>query len=170
MLCREKGALVVATFKTTISHLVASLNRQLEKEVEEQLRHLRLPIEQVRVLEALCQISSPGGLTMSELAGYAVVDTSTFTKVVDRMVGENLVYRAPDPTDRRKVRVIATPDGEAVYAEMKPLLEAQEKKLQAAIADFSSEQVSAQVASVLHKLCNREGGQSSSSSEGSSLN
>ena len=74
------------------------------------------------------------------------------------------------PTDRRKVRVIATPDGEAVYAEMKPLLEAQEKKLQAAIADFSSEQVSAQVASVLHKLCNREGGQSSSSSEGSSLN
>jgi len=147
---------VTGTVKGRISHLVASLNRQLEKEVEEELRHLRLPIEQVRVLEALCQSSVPGGMTMSELASYAVVDTSTFTKVIDRMVSENLVYRAPDPTDRRKVRVIATPDGQAVYSEMKPHLEVQEERLHAAIADFSGEEVSDQITLLLEKLCSRE--------------
>ncbi len=143
-------------FKPKLSYLVASLNRQLEKEVEEKLRHLRLPIEQVRVLEALSQGSSPGGLTMSELANFAVVDASTFTKVIDRMVSENLVYRAPDPTDRRKVRVIATPDGLSVYEGLKPLLERQEESLQAAIANFSGEKDSDRFTALLKDLCSRD--------------
>lgn len=142
--------------KGKISHLVASLNRQLEREVEEKLGHLRLPIEQVRVLEALCQSSLPDGMTMSELAEYAVVDTSTFTKVIDRMVRDNLVYRAPDLNDRRKVRVISTPDGQAVYMEMRPLLEGHEEGLLAAIADFSGTEASDRIAVLLEQLCNRE--------------
>jgi DNA-binding MarR family transcriptional regulator len=57
-------------------------------------------VEQWRVLSA---VADEGGLPMTEIAEYALLPAPSLTKLVDRMVADNLVYRRPDPGDRRRV-------------------------------------------------------------------
>ncbi|MEQ5828901.1 MarR family transcriptional regulator [Sulfitobacter sp. NFXS29] len=153
--------------KTKISLLVASLNRQLEKEVEEKLRHMNLPIEQVRVLDALTGSADKTGMTMSELAQYAVVDASTFTKVIDRMVSDNLVYRAADSNDRRKIRILLTGRGAAVFSELRPLIDKQEVELRQIISEVSGDDALTDlVVAVLEQLGDRPQISGSSGSRG----
>ncbi len=57
-------------------------------------------VEQWRVLSA---VADGGGLPMTEIADYALMPAPSLTKLVDRMVADNLVYRRPDPGDRRRV-------------------------------------------------------------------
>ena len=77
-----------------LTYIVASVNRQLEEELQERLRPSGVPIEWLRILDALDRI---GACPMGELATYALVGPPTFTKIIDRMVSEFLVFRAPDP-------------------------------------------------------------------------
>jgi len=66
---------------------------------------------------ALAFLADGAGRTMTELADYALLPaptaTATATKLIDRLVADNLVYRHPDPTDRRRVLVHLTDRGEA---------------------------------------------------------
>jgi len=78
-----------------LAYIIASVNRQLEEELQERLR------------PAACRSSSSasrgarrrGPLPMGELAGRALVEPPTLTKIIDRMVSESLVFRTPDPSD-----------------------------------------------------------------------
>jgi len=60
---------------------------------------------------ALAFLADDTGRTMSELADYALLPAPTATKLIDRLVADNLVYRHPDPTDRRRVLVYLTDRG-----------------------------------------------------------
>lgn len=57
-------------------------------------------VEQWRVLSA---VADGGGHPMTEIADYALMPAPSLTKLVDRMVADNLVYRRADPGDRRRV-------------------------------------------------------------------
>ncbi len=62
------------------------------------------------------QLSEAGGrLRMSELAGRALLDKSSLTRVVDRMCAAGLVVREPDPEDGRGVVAVLTPEGRARF-------------------------------------------------------
>jgi DNA-binding MarR family transcriptional regulator len=52
---------------------------------------------------------------MSELAEFTMVPPPTLTRLIDRMVSDNLVYRKVDPRDRRRVLVRVAPRGEALH-------------------------------------------------------
>ena len=52
-----------------LAYIVASVNRQLEDELQERLRPEGVPIDQLRVLEAL---DRGGALPMGELAEHAL--------------------------------------------------------------------------------------------------
>lgn len=69
-------------------------------------------IEQWRVLTLL---ADEQGHTMTEVADYALLPAPTATKLVDRLVADNLVYRHPDPTDRRRVLVHASERGRELH-------------------------------------------------------
>ena len=60
------------------------------------------------------------GCTMNELAKYSAVDRTTLTREIDRLVALGLVSREPHASDRRRVRLLLTDHGEAVYAEGLP--------------------------------------------------
>jgi len=62
---------------------------------------------------ALAFLADGSGRTMTELADYALLPAPTATKLIDRLVADNLVYRHPDPTDRRRVLVYLTDRGTA---------------------------------------------------------
>jgi DNA-binding MarR family transcriptional regulator len=70
-------------------------------------------IEQWRVLALL---ADGRGHPMSEVAEFALLPAPTATKLADRMVADNLVYRRPDPTDRRRVLVYLTERGRESHA------------------------------------------------------
>lgn len=143
------------SLSSKISFLVSSLNRQLEKEIQDRTLTMKLPIEQVRVLEALSGSNPAEGLAMSSIAQLLAIDASTLTKVVDRMISGNLVYRAADPRDRRRVRVLLTQKGSVLFAELRPLLESQERELQNSVQGLLSDTRSTDLVEVLQHLCNR---------------
>lgn len=145
----------MSSLQSKIGYLVASLSHQLKKEIEESLKHLNLPVEQVRVLEALSGRDAREGLSMSDLSRLVFVDASTLTKLVDRMISDSLVYRVSDPNDRRRVKVLVTPKGMELFKQLKPVLEEQEAGLIdsiAAVTDTPKEGI----VSLLEHLCNRD--------------
>ena len=56
--------------------------------------------------------------TVGDLAEACASQQPTMTKLLDRMARDGLVARAPDPRDRRVVRVALTPDGATKAAEL----------------------------------------------------
>lgn len=110
-----------------LAYLIASVNRQLEEELAETLRTEGLPIEQFRILGAL---ASADARSMRELAGAVLIDPASLTKIIDRMVTDALVFRTPDPADRRKVLVCMAAKGRALHARLQVLHEDQQKRLE----------------------------------------
>src|SRR5262245_12260537 len=108
------------------AYLIASLSRQLEEQVKERIRPEGIPVEQFRVLALL---SESDGLSMRSLASQALVDPTTLTKMIDKMTTEALVYRAPDPEDRRKVMIYLAPGGKALYKRLSGILDDQQRTL-----------------------------------------
>lgn len=109
------------------AYLIASLSRQLDEEVREKIRPEGIPVEQFRVLALLAE--QEDGVSMRSLASQALVDPTTLTKMVDKMVMDTLVYRAPDPQDRRKVVIFLAPAGKALYRRLSGVLDNQQRIL-----------------------------------------
>lgn len=109
-----------------LAYIVASVNRQLEEELQERLRPEGVPIEHLRVLEVL---DRGGAIPMGELAVQALVEPPTLTKIIDRMVSDSLVFRAPDPNDRRRVLILLAPAGKVLCKRLKRVSREQEERL-----------------------------------------
>ncbi len=109
-----------------LAYIVASVNRQLEEELQERLRPAGVPIEHLRVLEVL---DRGGAVPMGELAVQALVEPPTLTKIIDRMVSDALVFRAPDPNDRRRVLILLAPAGKALCKRLRRVSREQEERL-----------------------------------------
>ena len=128
-----------------LSYLVASLHKQLEADLTERLRPGRVPVEHFRVLETL---DAREPRAMGEIAAAALIETPTLTKVIDKMTAEGLVYRAPDPEDRRRVLVLATSEGKALFKRLRGVTQAQERRL----ADRLESDKTAELKTLLREL------------------
>lgn len=112
--------------KDQLAYLIASVNHQLEEELTEKLRPEGVPVEQARVLGVL---ADGKGHPMSELAAQVLVEASTLTKMIDRMVAQSLVNRVPDPTDRRRILIFASRRGQALHRRIQGIATAQQKRI-----------------------------------------
>jgi DNA-binding MarR family transcriptional regulator len=121
-----------------LAHLIASINRQIEEELEGRLRPEGLSIEWFRVLRALLQND---GQAMGALAGEVLVDATTLTKMIDRMVTEALVYRAPDPSDRRRVLIFLARKGRLLADRLAPLVGEQQRQIFAHLKGEKAEEL-----------------------------
>ncbi len=130
-----------------LAYLIASISRQLDEELSEILKPQGIAIEQFRILTALSDMDRR---PMRDLAGVVLVDPASLTKIVDRMVAEALVFRAPAPDDRRKVLICLASKGKALYERLKILHDAQQHKL----VNRLSERKADQLADILRGLIN----------------
>jgi DNA-binding MarR family transcriptional regulator len=71
--------------------------------------------------KAMYLVLAAGRLRMSELAGRLGVSSSTATGVVDALVGQGMLARHEDPSDRRQVVVTATAEAEATLERFREL-------------------------------------------------
>lgn len=103
-----------------VMELISGINWQYRQAVDLRLKPKGLPIEQYRILESLLR---KDGQSMRELADEVFVDSASLTKIIDRMIGSADVYRAPEPTDRRKVLIFISEKGHKTLAELREALE-----------------------------------------------
>ena len=81
------------------------------------------------VWRVVAALSARPGQTVTALAAASLLQQPTMTKLLDRMVRDGLVARAPDARDRRVVRVSLTPEGAAKAAELAAAAERHEAEV-----------------------------------------
>lgn len=69
------------------------------------------------------------GRPMSEIASYVMLAPPTLTKLIDRMVADNIVYRRGDEQDRRRVLVFPSDRGVAKYMAIKSAVDSEQTEL-----------------------------------------
>jgi DNA-binding MarR family transcriptional regulator len=85
-----------------IAQLLSQAEWRVTRRLGAILRAEGSSVEQWRVLRLL---SDDVGHPMTDVAEYAMLPGPTVTRLVDRMVSDNLVYRRADDWDRRRVLV-----------------------------------------------------------------
>jgi len=72
---------------------------------------------ELQVYDVLLHVfdAGDGGIQMSDLAREIVLSKAGLTSLVDRLESRSLVRRAPDPADRRAVRIKLTEQGEEAF-------------------------------------------------------
>lgn len=90
----------------------------------------------------LLLLARGGGRSMGEIAEHAAIPNPTATRVVDRMVSQQLAYRRNDANDRRRVLVHLAAGGrqvvERVSQQLEELVESAFTQLSASEAEVTS--------------------------------
>ena len=86
---------------------------------------------------------------MLELARHLNLDKSSVTGLIDRAERRGLVQRMPSPEDRRVVRVVVTPLGRQITAEVEAQVEHEILDLVAGLGDMDRDQLVGIVARIL---------------------
>lgn len=77
-------------------------------------------VDEWRVLDL---IADGQARVMSAVSNATSIAPSALTKLIDRMVSNNLVYRRIDTTDRRRVNIRVTPRGASSHRMLSALLD-----------------------------------------------
>jgi DNA-binding MarR family transcriptional regulator len=143
----DRGA-VPATAMQRLAHLLSQAEYGVTRGLARVLEEGDCSVEQWRALELL---ADGVGHSMSEVAEFALLPAPTLTRLVDRMVADNLAYRTADPQDRRRVLVHITRRGRALQKRLAGRIESS----RAAILAEADPGDVAQLALLLTDLTNR---------------
>jgi len=124
-----------------IALLLEQAQRRVSRALDRALGEVGASAEQWRVLDRL---ADEEGRPIGELAQHLAMNPPTMTKLIDRMVAAGLVQRIVDAEDNRRVLVVITDAGLALYGKLST-------KASAFHADLS-ETLSAREAAQLSKL------------------
>jgi DNA-binding MarR family transcriptional regulator len=91
-----------------VARLLTLVERRMAARLATALNSAGCGIDEWRVMTLL---ADGRGHSMSEIADYALLPPPTLTKLIDRMVSANRVYRRADDADRRRVLVFLTQRG-----------------------------------------------------------
>jgi DNA-binding MarR family transcriptional regulator len=127
-----------------LSQAERGVTRQLARVLEEE----DCTVEQWRTLMLL---ADGGSHPMSEIAEFALLPPPTLTRLIDRMVADNLAYRKADPRDRRRVLVHITSRGRVLQRRLAGRIERNRATI---LADADADDV-AKLAALLTDLTHR---------------
>lgn len=92
---------------------LAHAAQEMEARVERVLDEAGLSLAKMKLLRHLYNAKEP--IALGALAEKNACVKSNVTQLMDRMEGEGLVKRVPDPADRRSVRAQITAEGRRKY-------------------------------------------------------
>ena len=115
-----------------LAHLLSHAERRLGLRMAAVLAEEDCTVEQWRVLSI---IADGKGHPMTEIADQALMPAPSLTKLVDRMVADNLVHRRPDRADRRRVLLHLTARGRTLHQRAAHRLLADQTRLLDVIGD-----------------------------------
>ncbi|MBL4837703.1 MAG: MarR family transcriptional regulator [Kordiimonadaceae bacterium] len=100
--------------------------RLLSSELANDIKPLGISVDMWITLNAL---EETPGLAMTKVADKLCLYLPTVTKLIDRMVSDNYVYRKPHQTDRRRVLIFPTDRGLTVLHEARAIAAKFEEKI-----------------------------------------
>jgi DNA-binding MarR family transcriptional regulator len=118
----------------------------LQREAGRLFRPFGISAAQFNLINLLA--ASPRGLRASELATSLVVDPSSATYLLDQLEDRAIAVRQRDPDDRRALRIVLTPSGKKLHAQ---LAAAYRTALTKIASSFSARELSS-LLSILEKL------------------
>ena len=98
---------------------------EMEAQLESALGRVGLSLAKFGVISRLVEAGE--SLSLGCLAERCSCVRSNMTQLIDRLEADRLVERVSDPTDRRTIRAVLTPEGRARYEEGVRLLEETEQ-------------------------------------------
>jgi DNA-binding MarR family transcriptional regulator len=104
--------------RTTLGFLLHEVARLLRKRFEQKARDCGLTRSQWQVLAYLAQNE---GINQTGLAELLEIEPITLVRIVDRLEGQGLIKRCPDPDDRRAWRLRLTRGAHPKVAELREL-------------------------------------------------
>lgn len=107
-------------------YLINRISARYNTDMGEMLRSRGLTTAQMR---ALAVLAVHPGLTVNELAVYAVMEQSTMSRTLDAMAEAGFVERRPRDTDGRVRECLLTEAGEGAFAEVWPLMRSAEMRM-----------------------------------------
>lgn len=122
-----------AAFSLDVHRLISELIRNYERCVQCCLTEYNVTVSQSYTLLTL---PSDGSMSMNELSQAMRLANSTMTRMVDHLVGKELVSRVADYEDRRIVRVGLTSRGKQVQYSLK---QSQQEFLQTALIEIQDD-------------------------------
>jgi MarR family transcriptional regulator, organic hydroperoxide resistance regulator len=128
-----------------LSHLLSQANRHMARRLAAE----GVPVDQWRAMKAL---SERQGMTMGAIAEELALNAPTATKLIDRMVQEALVYRAPDPADRRRILVFLSAKGSGLLDAQNRQVGAQETSVENAYGDEEARRLKTMLESFVRRL------------------
>ena len=121
-----------------LAYLLASANRRMHIGLAQSIAAEEVTEEQWRILQVL---SDEHGRSMGDLAGLVLMNHPALTKNIDRLVSRNLVQRAADAQDNRKVLVYVSDLGLEVVSRLKKSVDAHHGALEVAMGPRKVEQL-----------------------------
>ncbi|GAB5374476.1 MAG: MarR family transcriptional regulator [Acuticoccus sp.] len=116
--------------ETFAPYLINRISARYSADMGEALRSRGLTTAKMR---ALAVLAVHPGLTVNELAVYAVMEQSTMSRTLDALADAGLVERRPREADGRVRECSLTPAGEAAFADVWPLMRRAEARMFAGI-------------------------------------
>lgn len=107
-----------------VPYLVARAGARMGQAFAKALKPFDLSLSEWRVCASL---GNKPYQSLSELVTHAAVDTSTLSRIVDRLVQQGLVSRQRSDLDGRAVRLCLTPEGATLTRKIAPLAKRYEK-------------------------------------------
>lgn len=118
-----------------VPYLVARAGARMGQAFAKALKPFGLSLSEWRVCASL---GNKPHQSLSELVLHAAVDTSTLSRIVDRLVQQGYVSRERSDIDGRVVRLCLTPEGADVTRQIVPLAKRYEK---VALTSFTPQEV-----------------------------
>ncbi len=115
-----------------LAHLLSQVESRVTRRLVTVLRANDCELAEWRVLRLL---ADSRGRPMSEIKDFVLLPGPTLTKLIDRMVADNLVYRRGDLEDRRRVLVFPAPRGMAKYETIRAAVDSDQLELAERIGD-----------------------------------
>ena len=112
---------------------MARTGRKVNNRLTVKLRTIGLSLDAWLVLNMLV---TEGGRSMGEIAEALVLNLPTATKLIDRMVNDNLVYRKPHHEDRRIIEIFPSDAGVIRHEVAKKLVAKEQSALKKLIPDL----------------------------------
>lgn len=113
--------------KEYVSHALAAAHRETHISLTNRLKAFGVQVEAWRVMETL---EKTPDVTMSELARLVLMNPPTLTKLIDRMVSENLVHRQISKQDHRQFNVVLTDMAHKRIAEIREQVQSEDARIE----------------------------------------
>jgi DNA-binding MarR family transcriptional regulator len=146
----------LAHSQSKLFQVLTQVDLRRDRVIQDIVRPYNLSVSQARALMSLGL--RPNGAAMTELAEILVIDRTSLTRTMDKLVSAGLVDRSEPEHDRRITQITLTETGEAVRRTLTELMAEHSQRLLEGVADEDIHGANLVLATILERLVGHKAG------------